>query len=123
MVMIRTLLFLLIAAPAPAEQLSGADIRALLAGNTAIGVWLGAPYRQLFRSDGTTIYAQKGSRSALGNWRINPATEAFETLWPGGGWTAYGVHQEDGTLFWSETGDDRHPFKMLDGQQLVWPDG
>lgn len=114
--------FLLWASAAAASPLSGTAITALLSGNTALGHWHGAAYRQLFRADGSTIYAQKVSRSALGHWRINPDTDAFETLWPGEDWTAYEVIKTDTGHAWIDQTGKQQPFRVLPGQHLTWPD-
>ena len=113
---------LLFASAASADPLSGAAIRSLLAGNTALGVWHGVTYRQLFRTDGSTIFARKGRRSALGQWRINLGTDAFETLWPGEDWTAYGVAQSETGYVWVDPTGETHPFTVLPGQHLTWPE-
>ena len=47
------------------------------------GKWEDKLYRQYFNTDGTTIFAQDGSRSAQGRWRINKKTDEYERIWPG----------------------------------------
>ena len=86
-----------------------------------MGVWAGTSYRQWFSADGTTIYAPRGQRSTVGKWRI--ATDgAYESWWSGELWERYEVANVEGTLVWRDEKSQDHPFEMLDGQQLVWPD-
>ncbi len=73
---------LAMATPVAAQsvKLKAHEIEALLTGNTAIGTWDGAPYRQYFGSDGTTIYAQEGSRSARGEWRVDGERDEYRAF-------------------------------------------
>ena len=52
-------LVLIFAMPSFAQsvKLTTAEISTLLMGNTAVGVWEGAKYRQFFNKDGTVIFA------------------------------------------------------------------
>ena len=103
-------------------RLSALEVRELLSGRTAIGTWSGARYRQWFASDGSTIYAQWGARSALGKWRVNSQTDAYESVWERPEWTGYRVMRIDGQLHWTDLqGNNPQPFRVLPGQQLVWP--
>ena len=74
-------LLAMLATPVAAQsvKLQTLEITALLLGNTAVGTWAGANYRQYFDPDGTTIYAVDGSRSTLGEWRVQDGT--YESLW------------------------------------------
>ena len=54
------------AAGADPVPLTAGEIEILLAGNTALGDWQGDTYRQYFATDGATIYAVEGRRSARG---------------------------------------------------------
>ena len=119
----RTLLALVcLTAQATADPLTGSQIAALISGNTTVGLWHGAPYRQSFRAVGTTIYAQKGSRSSLGHWRIEAGTDKFQTLWPNEDWTTYGVDRTGATLSWIDTAGTFHPFVIETGENLTWPE-
>ena len=109
-------------ASAAADPLTGSQIAALISGNTTVGLWHGAPYRQSFRTDGTTIYAQQGSRSSLGHWRITETSNTFETLWPNEDWTAYGVDRTGTTLSWIDAAGTLHPFDIETGENLTWPE-
>ena len=105
------------------RKLSAPEVRALLAGHTAVGSWSRARYRQWFAIDGSTIYAQWGARSAVGKWRVNDLSGDYESWWGGDPdhWDAYWVLQDDKGLYWGGVGLDPVPFTLLDGQQLVWP--
>ena len=118
--MIRlALAFMLVASAVTAQsvKLSGAEVGALLTGNTAVGAWEGAQYRQYFDPDGTTIYAQEGSRSALGQWRVQD--DAFQSLWPSDDdWQAWLVMEFAGDWFWVNKATPPTPFAIEQGLQL-----
>ena len=109
-----------LAAQAQAVKLSGEDIRALLTGNTAIGRWEGAKYRQYFGADGVTIYAQEGARSARGAWRVDDGAQEYQSIWPGDpDWEGWFVMEFGETYYWVSRATPPTPFQVLDGQQLV----
>ena len=99
--------------------LTAREIDTLLSGKTAIGVWAGSEYRQYFNPDGSTIYAQYGSRSALGKWRVDASTNQYESWWETSGWESWGVTQENGTYYWTGNGE-KFAFEIVNGQQLIW---
>ena len=109
-----------LAAQAQAVKLSGDEIRALLTGNTAIGRWQGAKYRQYFGNDGITIYAQEGARSTRGEWRIDNDLQEYQSIWPRDeAWEGWFVMSLGDTLYWVSRSTPPTPFQILDGQQLV----
>lgn len=106
------------AAEAQSVKLRGDEIGILLTGNTAIGLWDGAAYRQYFDADGTTIYAQEGARSARGEWRVQD--EEYQSLWPGDAdWEGWFVMEYAGQWFWVSKSTPPTPFEVVEGQQLV----
>lgn len=106
------------AAQAQSVKLQEHEIAALLTGNTAVGMWEGQPYRQYFDADGTTIYAQDGARSTLGQWRI--ADGEYQSIWPNDAdWEGWFVMEFAGDFFWVSKATPPTPFAVLDGQQLV----
>ncbi len=116
------LALLALATPAAAQsvKLRSHEIQALLTGNTAIGTWAGAKYRQYFDSDGTTIYAQEGTRSARGEWRIDPDRDEYQSIWPrDADWEGWFVMEYSGDFYWVSKSTPPTPFKVLDGEQLV----
>ena len=101
-------------------KLPADEIMSLLSGKTASGKWEGKLYRQYFNTDGTTIFAQDGSRSAQGNWRINKKTDEYESIWPGEkNWTGWFVMEYAGAYYWVSKTTPPTPFRLLQGQQLV----
>ncbi len=107
-------------AAAQSVKLTSEEIAALLTGNTAIGRWEGARYRQFFGADGVTIFAQEGARSARGKWRIDDTAEEFQSLWPGDAqWEGWFVMEYGGTYYWVSKKTPPTPFQVLNGQQLV----
>jgi len=79
------------AAIADKKTLTAAEIKELLTGNTAVGTWIDHEYRQYFGTDGSTIYAQKNTRSSVGRWRTNSARNHYESWWERIEWGA-GYH-------------------------------
>lgn len=112
----------MVAVPAMAQsvKLSADEIEILLSGNTAIGVWDGIPYRQFFAEDGSTIFAQDGARSALGEWRVDANLDEYQSRWPDDAdWEGWFVMEYGGQWFWVSKTTPPSPFEMHDGQQLV----
>lgn len=108
------------AVAAQAVKLSGAEIRDLLTGNTAVGRWEGASYRQFFGADGVTIFAQDGARSARGNWRVDDTSLEYQSIWPGDDtWEGWFVMAYGGTYYWVSRATPPTPFQVLEGQQLL----
>lgn len=106
------------AADAQSVKLKGNEIDILLSGNTAVGVWEGTPYRQYFDADGTTIYAQEGSRSARGEWRVEG--EEYQSRWPRETvWEGWFVMEYAGQWFWVNKATPPTPFEVVEGEQLV----
>lgn len=105
-------------AQAQSVRLDGDEIGILLTGNTAVGVWDGANYRQFFGDDGVTIYAQKGSRSSRGEWRVEG--DEYQSIWPNDAeWEGWFVMEYGGQWFWVSKTTPPTPFEVLEGQQLV----
>lgn len=119
--MIRIAAFLSLlagAAQAQSVKLQAHEIEALLSGNTAIGVWEGANYRQYFNPDGTTIYAQEGARSTVGEWRIEG--DEYQSIWPRDAeWEGWFVMEFAGDFYWVSKNTPPTPFEVVEGQQLV----
>lgn len=107
-------------AMAQAVKLTGDEIRSLLTGNTAVGRWDGEKYRSYFGPDGVTIYAQEGARSARGEWRVDDATQEYQSVWPGDAeWEGWFVMEYGDTYYWVSRVTPPTPFQVLAGQQLV----
>ncbi|MEM9584649.1 MAG: hypothetical protein AAGA08_16180 [Pseudomonadota bacterium] len=110
------------AGPAAAQsvKLKAHEIEALLTGNTAVGKWEGQSYRQYFASDGSTIYAQKGARSTLGQWRVDVERDEYQSIWPrDADWEGWFVMEWAGDYFWVSKATPPTPFTVLEGEQLV----
>jgi len=105
---------------AQSVKLKTAEILELLSGNTAIGLWEGAPYRQFFDKDGSTIYAQEGTRSARGEWRAQDDT--YESRWPSDtDWEGWFVMEYAGDYFWVSKSTPPTPFEVIEGKSLDFP--
>ena len=103
-----------------AVVVSHEELQELLSGNTIVGEWFGNSYRQFFDSDGSTIYAQTGSQSSLGQWRVNPETGDYESWWNSlAGWEVYQVTRIGDEFFWTGEGVVNEPFTIIEGQRLV----
>ncbi len=110
-------------AAAQSVKLKSAEIAELLTGNTAVGSWRGAPYRQYFDENGSTIYAQEDSRSALGEWRIDTDRDEYQSIWVRDTvWEGWYVMEYLETYFWVSKSTPPTPFKVVQGQQLVRTD-
>lgn len=111
-----------LATPALAQsvKLKAHEIEVLLSGNTAVGKWEGARYRQYFASDGSTIYAQEDARSTLGQWRINAENDEYQSIWPrDADWEGWYVMEYAGAYYWVSKKTPPTPFKVVQGEQLV----
>lgn len=119
--MIRVALALLITATPVAAQsvkLQEHEITALLSGNTAVGVWGEAPYRQYFDPDGVTIFAEDGAGEALGEWRVQDGE--LQALWPGDAeWSGWFVMEYAGDFYWVSKTTPPTPFEVRTGDQRV----
>jgi hypothetical protein len=89
---------LFLTASAMTERLSGSEIRDWLSGNTVIGAWAGTPYRQYFRTNGTTAYKADGVALDEGRWWVTE-TE-YCSWWQGSGEACYEVHRDGDELIW-----------------------
>ena len=119
---LATILALCVAWPAAAQsvKLQGYEIRALLTGNTAVGRWEGEKYRQYFDADGSTIYAQDGERSTLGEWRVDDELQEYQSIWPrDADWEGWFVMEYGGEFYWVSKATPPTKFEVLEGQQLV----
>ncbi len=103
-----------------AVKLTGDEIRALLTNNTAIGRWEGAKYRQWFGPDGVTLYAQEGSRTARGEWRVEDELQEYQSIWPGDeDWEGWFVMEFGDTYYWVSRATPPTPFQVVPGQSLI----
>ncbi len=103
-----------------AVQLDAAEVTALLTGNTAVGVWDGTPYRQYFGEDGVTLFAQPEARTTRGQWRVDPESDEYQSLWPGDAeWEGLIVMIWMDEYYWLSRSTPPTPFEVVEGQQLV----
>ena len=114
------LLFLASSAHAQSVKLTAAQISDLLTGDTAVGKWDGARYRQFFGANGVTIYAQEGARSARGEWRIDQTRDEYQSIWPrDDAWEGWYVMEYAGAYYWVSKATPPTPFRVEQGEQLV----
>jgi hypothetical protein len=105
-------------AGAQSVKLSGTEIDILLSGNTAVGIWEGAPYRQYFAPDGVTIFSKPEALSTRGEWRVE--ADEYQSLWPGDSdWEGWFVMEYAGDWFWVSKTTPPTPFEVLEGDQMV----
>jgi hypothetical protein len=103
-----------------AVQLDAAEVTALLTGNTAVGVWDGTPYRQYFGEDGVTLFAQPEARTTRGQWRVDPESDEYQSLWRGDAeWVGLIVMIWMDEYYWLSRSTPPTPFEVVEGQQLV----
>lgn len=106
-------------APAAAQDgpLTGSDIERLLTGNTAEGTWDGASYKSYFDPNGVTIYDAQNADPQEGRWRVNEATDKYESFFEAVGWTEYTVLSTDTGYAWKRNGNAQ-PFDVVEGNSL-----
>lgn len=109
-----------VASPAAAmhDELSGAEIREWIGGNTIVGVWAGSHYRQFFHADGITAYQVKGVALEFGRWWVTDTD--FCALYVNGGQVCYRVARHGDTLVWQTMSVWHRDFtaEVLLGNQL-----
>lgn len=104
-------------ADAQAVKPRGDEIGILLTGNTAVGIWDGNAYRQYFDADDSTIYAQEGTRSSRGAWRVEG--EEYQSIWPNDvEWKGWFVMEYAGQWFWVSKTTPPTPFDVIEGKKL-----
>ena len=107
-------------AVAQSVKLTADQITELLTGNSAVGKWEGAEYRQYFATDGSTIYAQPEARSTIGEWRVDTERDEYQSIWPGDAdWEGWYVMEYAGAYFWVSKATPPTPFKVEKGEVLV----
>ncbi|MFT5064636.1 MAG: hypothetical protein ACJAXK_000743 [Yoonia sp.] len=113
-------LLVALAMPVAAQsvKLLDKEITVLLSGNTAVGTWEGADYRQYFDPDGTTIYAEQGSMPEYGEWRVQD--DSYGSIWPDDDdWESWFIMEFAGGFFWVSKTTSPTPFTIVDGDQIV----
>lgn len=100
------------------EELTGAEIKEWIDGNTIVGVWAGTHYRQFFQTDGITAFAVKGAAIELGRWWVTE-TE-FCALYLNGGEVCYRIVRDGDLLIWQTMSVWQRNFtaEVLVGNQL-----
>ena len=100
------------------RRLNDAEIKVALTNQTAISTDLEWPYRQYFRSDFTTIFAEPGKMSTLGKWKTG--SDLYCSLWGAGEWECYQLWETtEGVVWIAELNAVRYPARLVDGEQLV----
>ena len=99
---------------------TAAEIKTMLSGNSIEGTWSGDEYRQYFSASGSTTYSQRDARKTVGKWRVNEQTNKYESWWERAGWSGYGVIRDGEQLFWTSSGLEPQPFKLIEGQHVDW---
>lgn len=107
--------------PTGLTLVAGEELQAALSGNTAIGNWVGEDYRQFFEENGDMIYLPDGaSGGSTGEWRVDPTTGQYESLWPPlRTWDVYDVFRDGDQWFWTGGGVELSPFTIVEGDQLA----
>ena len=109
------------AAEAQSRQLTGAEIAEVLTGNTAVGDWEGARFRQLYREDGTTLHTRTDGARGEGIWRVSE-NGLYEESWDGGEtWTAWTVRRVAGRLVFLGRDLPTTPFAVEPGDTTFEP--
>jgi len=90
-----------------------------LLGNTVVGAWDGTHYRQLFRTDGTTVYKADGVALDEGCWWVTDAE--YCSWWQGSGEACYQVLRDRNDLIWRTKDVFKRSFaaQVVTGDQLA----
>lgn len=114
------LLLLAIGLPVSADEtVSAQDIETLLSGNTIKGTWSGSAYVQYFDPSGMTVYIAEGRPAEFGRWRVNFATDSYESWWQQTDWVAYTILKTAEGYAWKRSVENE-PFEVLEGKQISW---
>ena len=94
---------------------------ALLAGNSIVGVWDAAEYRQYFDMNGSTTYAERGGAPSRGYWRIDDGGR-YCSSWPRRATeTCYVIERDGEVLLWHVSVDEVvYRSTVVAGPQLTW---
>jgi hypothetical protein len=104
------------------EPLTGAEITAALAGNTAFGEQDGTKWKQYFAADGSTTYIAGDDDPSPGKWRVDG--DAFCSLWPPAtSWDCYDMTGDlsanPPSVTWIyQGGGDPWPAELREGNRL-----
>ncbi len=110
--------FISLAQAAEEVRLNNQEIKEVLIGNTAVSWDPEWPYRQYFGRDFETVYAEKGKRSSLGNWKTGD--DLYCSLWAAGEWECYKVFRNNEGIVWAaELNEVRYPARVLKGERLL----
>jgi hypothetical protein len=104
-------------AAADPVKLSGAEIKALLTGNTVHGTWAGKEYWSFFGADGWTTYLPKGGAPSNGRWAAS--TTQYCSTWAQSGTSCYDLYRDGETVVWGvPSSGERYPSTLLSGDQI-----
>ena len=113
-------LCLAVAAPPAAageQALTGAQIQALLSGNSVHGIWGSTEYWSYFAADGSTLY--RTSRGVdRGQWHVKG--NRYCSLWPQSGESCYGLARDGDRLIWLTEDGKRYPSNLISGKAPVF---
>ncbi len=104
-------------AAADERLLNGAEITAVLTGNTAAGMTGGTAFRQYFYFDGRTIWLMEGAEPDTGRWRVSEDGE-YCSIWRFGDWACYRITGEGDAITWVREGNRPFPARILEGRRL-----
>ena len=99
---------------AAAEQaLTGAQIAALLTGNSVHGTWGSTEYRSFFDAGGTTLY-RTGRGTDSGRWRVKG--DQYCSSWQQSGESCYGLARDGDQLIWLTAEGKRYSSSVITGK-------
>jgi hypothetical protein len=101
-------------AAAQDQSLTGPEIEALLAGNTAIAD--DGSYTQFFDPNGETPYLPTGGEVDVGRWTVRG--DQYCSQWGGRGWDCYDVEGTDDHIVWISPGGSRFAAQVVTGNQM-----
>lgn len=107
-----------LADPSPMTQ---AEFETLIAGNSIVGVWGEAEYRQYFHNSGSTTYVERGGSPSQGYWRIDSGGRYCSTWPPSSHESCYDVERDGDELIWHVPSTElTYSSIVVTGKQLSW---
>ena len=112
-----SLLALCLAAAPPAsaaeQPLQGAEISALLTGNSVHGTWGSTDYWSYFAADGVTLYRTDRGVDR-GQWRVKG--DQYCSIWAQSGESCYRLARDGDQLIWLTAEGQRYPSSLVPGK-------
>ena len=95
------------------RALDGAEIQALLSGNSVHGTWGSTDYWSYFAADGVTLYRTERGVDR-GQWRVKG--DQYCSTWAQSGESCYRLARDGNQLIWLTDEGKRYPSSVISGR-------